>query len=97
MPLPPPPPPPPSFNESLSPFLVIMFFGLALSTCFICYLSWATRYRRGRTSRHNTNQQAYEDMVHEDLGPVIHNPIWLINTRGLDQIRTDRIDPSFQV
>ncbi|PWA63111.1 zinc finger, RING/FYVE/PHD-type [Artemisia annua] len=76
-----------SSHKSLSPYLVIMFCGLAVSFLFICYLTLAYRRRQ----RHNVNRdETHEDYVNEDIGPVVH-PIWLINTIGLDQSQIDSI------
>ncbi|KAK9062220.1 hypothetical protein SSX86_019406 [Deinandra increscens subsp. villosa] len=90
----PPPPPPPSITsiESVSPFLIIMFCCLAAIFTFICYLTCAKRCRRRRQTNHrNTDRETHEDFFHGDLGPVVHNPIWLINTVGLDQSQIESI------
>ncbi|KAI3798612.1 hypothetical protein L1987_33889 [Smallanthus sonchifolius] len=92
--LPPSPPAAIASKQSLSPFLIIMFCGIAVSFTFICYLICATRYRmrqRNRSNHNNTDHETHEDFVNEDLGPVIHHPIWLINTTGLDQSQIESI------
>ncbi|KAI3794495.1 hypothetical protein L1987_37127 [Smallanthus sonchifolius] len=91
MPLPPPPPTIAS-KQSLSPFLITMFCGLAVSFILFCYLRCATRYMRRQRSHNNTDHETHDgDFVNEDLGPVIHHPIWLINTIGLDQSQIESI------
>ncbi|KAD7478479.1 hypothetical protein R6Q59_007918 [Mikania micrantha] len=93
-PIPPPPPPPPPMNDdlqSLPPILIIMFGVFSVSFSFICYLTCAKICRMRQRNRRITDHEAREDVVNEDLGPVIHNPIWLINTRGLDQSQIESI------
>ncbi|XP_071739198.1 putative RING-H2 finger protein ATL53 [Rutidosis leptorrhynchoides] len=87
--LPQPPPPPPS-NNSPSLFLIVMFGGLALSFSFVCYLTLSTIYRRRQINNDHIDA-THDDFINEGLGPIIHNPIWLINTTGLDQSQIESI------
>ncbi|KAL8193963.1 hypothetical protein R6Q57_026205 [Mikania cordata] len=93
-PIPPPPPPPPPMTHDmqlLSPILIIIFGVFSVCFSFICYLTCAKICRMRQRNRRITDHEAREDLVNEDLGPVIHNPIWLINTRGLDQSQIESI------
>ncbi|KAK9062219.1 hypothetical protein SSX86_019405 [Deinandra increscens subsp. villosa] len=86
--------PPPSLatHHSLSPFLIVMFCCLAVTLSCICYLTCAKRCRRNRQANHgNSERETREDLVNENLGPVVHNPVWLINTIGLDESQIESI------
>nr|XP_043632198.1 E3 ubiquitin-protein ligase RING1-like [Erigeron canadensis] len=85
------PPPPTSSNHSLSPFLIVLFCGLAASFCFIFYLTLVTIYRRRQRNQENI-ERIHEDFINGDLGPTMHHhPIWLINTIGLDESQIESI------
>ncbi|XP_023735496.1 E3 ubiquitin-protein ligase RING1 [Lactuca sativa] len=89
-PPPPLPPPPTSLDQPFSPYLIFMFCGLSVSLSFICYLLFAARYGSRQRNNENTDE-THEDFVNEDLGPVVHHPIWLINTIGLEQSQIESI------
>ncbi|KAI3747504.1 hypothetical protein L6452_09963 [Arctium lappa] len=86
----PPLPPSSSANGALSPLLIFMFCGLAVSFSFICYLTLSRRCRRERNPE--SRDEPHEVFFDQDLGPVIHHPIWLINSVGLDQSEIESID-----
>ncbi|KAM0021858.1 putative transcription factor C2H2 family [Helianthus debilis subsp. tardiflorus] len=90
-PLPPSRPPPQSVNQSFSTFLIIMFGGLVVSIFFILYLTCSVRHRRRGSNHAIRDHETREDFVNENLGPLMLNPIWLINTIGLDQSQIDSI------
>lgn len=91
----PPPPPLPlppssSANSALSPLLILMFCGLAVSFSFICFLILSRRCRHERNPE--STDEPHEVFFDQDLGPVIHHPVWLINSVGLDQSEIESID-----
>lgn len=83
------PPPATSSAHSFSPYLIFMFCGLAVSFSFIFYLLIATYRRCQRTP--DDIDETHQDFMNEDLGPVMHHPIWLINTIGLEQSQIESI------
>ncbi|XP_076939706.1 E3 ubiquitin-protein ligase RING1-like [Bidens hawaiensis] len=96
-------PPPTLENHSFSLLKVLTICAFAATFVFVCYIIiikiWGalqSRRRRRRIINSRLNPNAYEtphqDLIHEDLEPVVFHPIWLINTVGLDQSVIDSIE-----
>uniref|UniRef100_A0A5B7BFI7 RING-type E3 ubiquitin transferase n=1 Tax=Davidia involucrata TaxID=16924 RepID=A0A5B7BFI7_DAVIN len=85
-------------SKHMSSILILMFcilgaaFGLFSYLTIVKYYSnWSNSRRRNSPTFDDDDDTHEEDFIYENHGPVLDNPIWYINTVGLQQSVIDSI------